>query len=133
MQNPLVEYRRIGLHPTCIGNERIRLEGNGRLSYAKNTRECAEGQLWSDELHFQGRVGADALAALIDTIKCSGVIDLPETMVDPSAEGGKREELDLFIDGIIFGRILENSEHPAFSTVVRHLRRLLMEMRASLD
>ena len=133
MENPLVEYRRIGLHPTCIGNERIRLEADGRLSYAKNTRECVEGQLWSDELHFLGRIGADALAALIDTIKSSGVIDLPETMVDPSAEGGKREELDLFIDGVMHGRILENTEHPAFSAVVRHLRGIMMEMRASLD
>lgn len=133
MENPLVEYSRIGLHPTCIGNERIRLEADGRLFYAKNTRECAEGQLWSDELHFQGRVGANALAALIDAVKSSGVINLPETMVDPSAEGGKREELELSIDGIMFSRILENIEHPAFSAVVRHLRGLLVEMRASLD
>jgi len=131
METPLIEYRRIGLHPTCIGNERIRLEGDGRLYYAKNSRECAEGQRWSDEWRFVGRVGASALAAFLTSINESGVVNLPESTVDASAEGGKREELDVCIDGAVYRCSLENAEHPAFSDVVRRLRGLLIEARVA--
>lgn len=131
MNHPLIEYRRIGLHPTCIGNERIRLEADGRLYWAKNSRECDEGQLWSEPWHCRGRVGAESLAAMVRVIHDSGIAHLPALISDPDVEGGKREELALCLNGVSHDHILENAIHPAFAAVVRHLRGLLAQVAAA--
>lgn len=131
MSPPLIEYRLISLHPTCIGNERIRLEMDGRIYSSKNSRECDEGQLWSAAWQYQGRIDATALAAISELIASSGVIDLPETMVDSLAVDGKREELEVCIAGTVYCRALHNVEQPAFHLVVLHLRGVLMATMAS--
>lgn len=121
----LVEYRCISRHPTCIGNERIRLERDGRLYWAQNSRECDEGQLWSAEWQYQGRVGGLELQAFMRLIQETGVLNLPEHSVDPDTEGGKREELELQINGKIHRCRLENTTYPAYSAVVHHLYGLM--------
>lgn len=125
MAPPLVEYRCISRHPTCIGNERIRLETDGRLYWSQNSRECDEGQLWSAEWQYQGRVGEEALQALMHRIRETAVLNVPEKSVNSETEGGKREELELYINGKIHRYRLENTTCPAFSAVVHHLYGLM--------
>lgn len=133
MSSPLIEYRRISLHPTCIGNERIRLETDGRIYHAKNSRECEEGQLWSAGWQYKGKVDANVLAAFIDLVASSSLIDLPEIMGDSSVEDGSREELAVSMAGVSYCRRLHNAEHPAFRLVVRQLRGVLMSTLTSPD
>lgn len=125
MAAPLIEYRLISLHPTCIGNERIRLEMDGRIYSAQNSRECEEGQLWNAAWQYRGKVDAHVLGDFIDLIVSSGLIDLPEIISDPLTEDGKREELEVCIAGTVYSRILHNVDQPAFRLIVRQLWGLL--------
>jgi hypothetical protein len=116
-----LEYRMIGLLPTCIGNERIRLEPDGQVYHSRNTRECDDGQLWSSELRPVGRLEVTVVAALLQQIRSSGVLALPAESVAETVEGGKREELDLTLDDAERHFVVQNMYLPAFREAVRAL------------
>lgn len=116
-----LEYRRIGRLPTCIGNERLRVSDDGRVFHARNTAECAKGQVWSAPWREIGRLDASALASLADDARASGILNEPAAAIDDTAEGGSREELDLTLDGKTFHWVVQNADAPAFRTVVTRL------------
>ena len=120
MSQLVVEYRKIGLLPTCIGNERIRVAGS-RVSYARNTRECEPDERWSDEWRIIGELTADAAAALAAEIRDSGLLRSRPESIDDTAEGGKREEISLTIDDVTYEFVVQNTEHAEFRRAVRAL------------
>jgi hypothetical protein len=119
MGEPLIEYRKIGLLATCIGNERIRIDADGSLHHARNRRECEPGGLWSSEWRQVGKLDAGDLEALLRAIRATGLLALPAEMVDEAAEGGRREELLVMIDAVAHRFVVQNSDHPAFRKAVQ--------------
>lgn len=121
MNRTLIEYRKIGLLPTCIGNERIRIDMDGKRYYARNSHECEEGEPWSAEWQQTGVLDVSAMEALLRDIKESGVLTLPVVMTDESVEGGKREELFLWIDAAEHHFVMQNYDSPVFRKVIQLL------------
>jgi hypothetical protein len=119
MGEPLIEYRKIGLLATCIGNERIRVDAAGRLYHARNSRECDQGELWSSDWRQVGELDSADLDALLRAIRATGVLALPAEIVDEVAEGGRREELMVMIDAEAHRFVVQNSDHPAFRKAVQ--------------
>jgi len=118
MSEPLIEYHKIGLLATCIGNERIRVDAGGGLFYSRNSRECKAGELWSDGWQKVGRLDAVAVSTLLQAILGSGVLALPPITVDEGVEGGKREELMVMIDAVAHQFVVQNSDCSAFRKAV---------------
>jgi hypothetical protein len=116
-----VEYRRIGQLPTCIGNERIRIAVNGRVDHSRNTAECDPGVQWSTPWRAVGRIDDAAMAQLQRQIIETGVLSLAAEATADSVEGGRREELDLTVDGRERHIVLQNTESPAFRAAVQLL------------
>ena len=114
----VIEYRRIGRLPTCIGNERIRIEGDGRVLHSRNTAECEPGMLWSAPWQTAGTLDVSALARLEQQIVETGVLQLPAQSIDDATEGGKREEIDLVLDGRSYRVVVENTDLPSFRAAV---------------
>lgn len=121
MAETLVEYRKIGLLATCLGNERIRIGTDGGLYYSRNSQECELGELWSDGWKQIGRLDSLAVNELLQAIRGSGILVLSPTMVDNEVGGGKREELLLTIDTVTYRYVVQNSDSPPFRKVVRLL------------
>ena len=118
---PLIEYRKIGLLSTCIGNERIRVDTEGKLYHARNHHECTPGEFWSDEWKLVGELDNATLATLVKDIKESGVLSLPPATTDEVTEGGKREELFLMIDEVEQCYVVQNCDQPVLKTVIELL------------
>jgi hypothetical protein len=125
---PTLEYRRIGQLPTCIGNERIRIAGDGRVSYSRNTVECDEGTAWSAPWRDVGWLDDAALARLREQITGSGLLELPAESIDETAEGGRREEIDLTINERKYHFVVQNVEASPFRTVVKLLWGIIFEL-----
>jgi hypothetical protein len=123
-----IEYRRIGRLPTCVGNERLRIETDGRVSHARNTAECEPGVQWSAPWQAVGTLDAPALARLEQQIVETGLLRLPAQSIDDAAEGGKREEIDLVLDGRSHHVVVENVDPPPFRAAVRLLWGVLAEL-----
>jgi hypothetical protein len=127
----LIEYRKIGLLATCIGNERIRIDTNGGLYYSRNSQECEFGELWSDGWKLLGRMDSLAVIKLVRAIRESGLLALSPTMVDEECEGGRREELLLVIDTVDHRYLVQNVDDPSFKKAVRLLWGVLAEHGAA--
>jgi len=125
MRQPLIEYRKIGLLATVIGNERIRVDPDGGLYYSRKSHAHQAGELWSERWQKVGRLDAVALGDLLEAIRGSGVLALPPVTVEEGVEGGKREELLLRIDQAVQHYVVENSDQPAFRKTVQLLWRAL--------
>src|SRR6476661_1198360 len=109
-----IVYRRISRLPTCIGNERIRVAGDGEVSHSRNTAECEEGSAgWSAPWRAVGRLDAAAIARLEQQVAGTGVLELESESIDESAEGGTREEMDLAIGERDRHVVVENTDVPA--------------------
>ncbi|MBV5318505.1 MAG: hypothetical protein JZU50_11925 [Desulfobulbaceae bacterium] len=121
MRQPLIEYRKIGLLATVIGNERIRVDSDGGLYYSRNSHAHKAGELWSESWQKVGRLDAVAVSDLLRAIRGSGVLALPPVTVDEAVEGGKREELLLLIDQSLQHYVVQNSDQPAFRKAVQLL------------
>ena len=121
MSEPLIEYCKIGLLATTIGNERIRVDSDGGLYYSRNSHECMAGELWNGSWQQFGKLDAAAVHDLLQGIRESGVLVLPPVTVDEAVEGGKREELTLQIDAVMHRYVVQNSDQPAFRKVVQLL------------
>ncbi len=117
----VVEYRKIGLLGTCIGNERIRLADDGRVYHSRNTRECQAGEPWSADWQLVGTLKPTELAELAHELRRSGLLQLPPVSVDDAAHDGKREELDIAIDGASQRFVVQNVEVAEFRRAVREL------------
>jgi hypothetical protein len=113
-----IEYRRIGLLASCIGNERIRIARDGSIAHSRNSIECEKGQIWSDGWHRVGQLGAASMTQLAQQIVSSGVLELPPESITESAEGGRREEMDVCLDEREYHFVVQNADSPAFRTVV---------------
>lgn len=122
MSEPLLEYRKIGLLATCIGNERIRLDTDGSLSYASNSRECEPGERWSAAWRNLGKVERSAVEDFVRVIRESGLLQLPPVTIAATAEGGQRQELVVRVDGSVRCYAVQNVEQPVFDQVVQQLR-----------
>jgi hypothetical protein len=116
-----IEYRLISLLPTCVGNERIRIAADGRVSYSRNTVECDEGTAWSAPWRDVGWLDDAALLRLREQITGSGLLELPSESVDETARGGRREEIDLTIDERKYRFVVQHVEAPAFRMVAKLL------------
>lgn len=121
MAEVVIEYQRIGLLPTCLGNERLRILADGVIEHSVNSRECEAGELWSSDWQEAGRLDGTALVRLRAAISDSGLLVLPPAMIDEDVDGGKREELRVSIDGADHCFVAQNSDPPALRAVVRLL------------
>jgi hypothetical protein len=121
IETVIIEYQRIGLLPTCLGNERLRILADGRVDHSVNSRECEAGGRWSSNWQEAGRLDGTALARLLAAISDSGLLSLPPAMIDEDVDGGKREELRLHIDGADHCFVVQNCDPPALRAVVRLL------------
>ena len=121
MAESLIEYRKIGLLATCIGNERIRIDTDGGLYFSRNSRECLPGEIWSEDWRLVRRLDIAAVDKLVQDIKDSGVLELPPTMVDEEYEGGRREELMVVVDTVTHRYLVQDTDHPEFKVAVRSL------------
>ena len=124
-----MEYRRLGLQPTCRGNERIRVSADGRVWHSRNSRDCEPGVLWSDPWRPIGQLGEAALESLRRRVVDTGLLDAPSVSVDESAEGGSREEIDLSLDGRDHHIVVQNRRVPAVQRAVA----LLWDVKHSLS
>lgn len=125
-----VEYRSIGRLPTCVGNERIRIHSDGEVSHSRNTVECDPGSAWSAPWRSAGRIDAAAMARLSRQIVETGVLGLSPQTIDQQAQGGRREELDLSIDGRDYRFVAENTDPPPFRAVVTLLWDVLFGLKS---
>lgn len=116
-----IEYRKIGQLATCIGNERIRVAADGRVSFSRNTTECEQGRQWSAEWRAAGQLASTALTELAREIGGSGLLAMVPESIAETAEGGKREEIDVTIDDAAYHFVVQNADRPAFRHVVRLL------------
>ena len=123
-----LEYRRIRRLPTCVGNERIRITGDGRVAHSRNTVECETGALWSAPWRSVGSLDSAALERLSQQIIATGVLDLDSESIDETTEGGTREELDIAIGGRDYNFVAENSDPPPFRAVVQLLWGVMFEL-----
>ena len=122
-----IEYRLVSLLPTCVGNERIRIAGDGRVSYSRNTVECDEGTTWSAAWRDVGWLDDAALLRLHEQITGSGLLELPPESIGHSAQGGRREEIDLTIHERKYRFVVQNVDAPPFRTVVKLLWAVIFE------
>lgn len=125
----VLEYRRIGLHPTCIGNDRIRIAADGALDYARNDRECGPGQQWTGDWQHLGLLDEAGLARIRQVAVAGGVLDLPDAVIDEAVEGGAREELDLWLAGRERHLVVQNAPCPPFQAFARMLRQTAADLR----
>lgn len=116
-----VELRRITKHPTCLGNERIKVDDQGGVVSAINQAECAPGTAWSTPYPAAPRyrlttAERNQLGTLLQT---SGAMDLPPLSTDPAkaTADGLREELDIVVGARHAVVAIENTEVAAFSRV----------------
>ena len=116
-----IEYRLISLLPTCLGNERIRITDDGEVSHSRNTVECERGERWSASWRTVGQLDPAAMAVLTGKVVATGLLDLPADSIDESAQGGKREEIDLTVDGGERHFVVQNTNPPPFRAVVQLL------------
>lgn len=116
-----IEYRRIGLLPTCLGNERIRIAGDRMVSHARNTVECENDERWSAPWHVVGRLDAAAVTRLEQQVIDTGILGVEPESIDESAEGGTREEMDIAIGEREYHFVAENTDPPPFRAVVKLL------------
>jgi hypothetical protein len=116
-----LEYRSIGRLPTCVGNERIRIHGDGEVSHSRNTVECEAGSAWSAPWQSAGRMDAASMDRLSRQIVDSGLLGSSRQTIDETAQGGRREELDLSIDGCEYHFVAQNTDPPPFRAVVKLL------------
>jgi hypothetical protein len=116
-----IQYRKISLHPTCLSNERIRVDKSGQIFHSKNTRECSEGQIWSDGWKKVGLVNAATRTELQQTIESISRLALPRKMIDDTAQDGKREELDFTLGTVRHRYVMQNREHQALRKAIRLL------------
>lgn len=123
-----LEYRRIGRLPTCIGNERIRISGDGEVSHSRNTVECETESEWSASWRTVGQLDAVAMARLTQQIVDTGLLGLEPEMIDASAEGGTREEMDIALDERVYRFVAENTDPPPFRAVVKLLWGVMFEL-----
>ena len=123
-----IEYRLVSLLPTCLGNERIRIAGDGRVSYSRNTAECDEGTMWSAPWRDVGWLDDAALLRLREQITGTGLLELPSESIDEAAQGSRREEIDLTIDQRKYRFVVQNAEAPPFRTVVKLLWAMIFEL-----
>ena len=121
MPEYVIEYHKKNLLPTCLGNERIQIDANGKVFYSRNSRECDEDEVWSDPLTEVSQLNAAQLRKLMAEIKTSGVMKMPVQLIDDTAEGGMREELSIVIDDKKKYFTLQNSDHAGFKKAIRKL------------
>ena len=122
------EYRNIGRLPTCVGNERIRITGDGEVSHSRNAVECEPGTVWSASWRAVGRLDAAAMARLAQQIVDTGVLGLERESIDETAQDGKREELDITIGISEYRFVAENTDPPPFRAVVKLLWGVMFEL-----
>ena len=123
-----VEYRSIGRLPTCVGNERIRITGDGEVSHSRNTGECESDAIWSAPWRPVGRLEAAGLMRLTQQIIDTGILGVEPESIDETAEGGTREELDIAIDEREYHFVAENTDPPPFRAVVKLLWGVMFEL-----
>lgn len=116
-----IEYRSMTRFPTCRGNERVRIDREGRVFKASNLTECPPGERFSTPYPAQpGRVLSAAerrrLAALV---RRSGFFDLPSHYSDPkrATTDGRVEEIEVTLGPRHHIVAMENTTLPAFSEV----------------
>jgi hypothetical protein len=123
-----LEYRRIGRLPTCIGNERIRITGDGEVSHSRNTVECESEAEWSASWRTAGQLDAAAMARLTQQIIDTGILGLEPESIDESAEGGTREEMEIALGDREYRFVAENTDPPPFRAVVKLLWGVMFEL-----
>jgi hypothetical protein len=123
-----LEYRRIGRLPTCIGNERIRITGDGEVSHSRNTVECEPGAEWSASWRPVGKLDAAAMARLTQQIIDTRVLESDPESIDETAEGGTRQEMDIAIGEREHHFVAENTDPAPFRAAVRLLWGVMFEL-----
>jgi hypothetical protein len=125
-----IEYRRITRHPTCRGNQRIKVDAHGAVFTAVNQADCAPGTAWSTPYPASPSTQLppaerDQLARLI---RSSGAMDLPALSTDPTkaAMDGFRDELEIDLGGRHVVVAVEQTEVAGFSQV----RQALVDLAA---
>lgn len=113
-----IEYRKIGLLPTRLGNERIRITADGRVYHSRNTREGDKTELWTADWRAVGQLEAVAMLDLAREIAGSHVLSLPPESIDQTAEGGQREEMDVTLNDQTRRVVVQNTNPPAFRRAV---------------
>ena len=125
-----VEFRRITRHPTCRGNERIKVDDQGAVFTATNQADCAPGAAWSTPYPAAPRVrlAPAEREQLGQLIQRSGAMSLPALSTDPNkaTSGGYREELDIVLGGRHAVVAVEDTQVAAFTAV----RQALIDLSA---
>jgi|GEM_PF-1788745 len=124
-----LELRRISLGSSCIGNERVRIDCDGRVGFSRNERECAPDEAWTGSWQQLGVLDSLELRELGEAIRRSGVLDLPALTIDESVEGGKRVELDLRIGPDQRHLAVQNAPCPAFEAIVQRVLQAVADLR----
>ncbi|MFH7319968.1 hypothetical protein ACHHRT_05055 [Desulfurivibrio sp. D14AmB] len=119
-----IEYRRLGLLPTCLGNEALRVSGDGEIRHRKNHRECETDQLWSEPWRLIGRLEQEHLADLWQAVAATESL-APLTALaedEEDEEDGGYEEL-LIVEKESTRRYLmrDFARRPVLAEVARRL------------
>lgn len=124
-----VEYRRVSLSQTCLGNWKVRVDDAGNVFYARNTEPCPDGGNWSAEYPAepQRTLGTWQLWRFRRAIPVKDLLALPEHVTDPNkaAMGGSQEQVHIVLDGNDHEVVFENVSHPAATSVRKAAARLV--------
>lgn len=92
-----VEYRMISQAQTCLGNTRIRVDLDGSVRAARNTRSCPRGEIWSDPYPDTPTLTLSSWqrARLMAAIDAEDVWTHATELAESSTQDGYREELDI--------------------------------------
>lgn len=117
-----IEYRAVTRHPTCLGNQRVKIDAQGRVFQSRNDKECTEkGQRFSAPYPAQPArtLSAGELAGLARRGRRAGFFDLPAQITDPkkSTTGGQVQEIEVQDGGRRHQVSADNKTLPAFEEV----------------
>lgn len=116
-----IEYRRIGLLATSIGNERIRVDTSGRVFHSRNRAECHEGSQWCDDWEDVGELDRSQIEALWQAIDQTGILSVENAQIATDVEGGRREELEISYDGKNMVIVVQNIDCYELEELIRYL------------
>lgn len=95
-----IEYRMITFFPTCRGNTRVKIDGDGHVWFQRSDRDCPQGEHFSAPYPEKPKtaLGQGAIRRLQRLVDDGGFFTLAPPPRGPVSDG-YREELEVTLDG----------------------------------
>lgn len=127
--SPVLEFRELGLSPTCIDNYRVCVFSDGTIKEMRNELECDPDKQWSGNWTTIKKLGHDHVIRLKEYLSNSGFSGLPEFIEDMNkgSTDGIYTEIEIWLDDTHHKSTLVSGESPVFDNVHQYLLSLLRD------